>query len=115
MRLYRLLLRLFPASFRDEYGQELTRVFARQQRDAGSSVARLGLWLRTIIDLVSTAARVHVDVLRQDLRLTGRTVRRSPGFASAVILVTALGDGSPRLDRPLQNEIVVLSVLGGVA
>ncbi len=35
MRAYDLLLRLYPASFRNEYGEEMRRLFARRRRDAG--------------------------------------------------------------------------------
>ena len=45
MRLYRALLRLLPASFRAEYGEEMRAIFARRLRDApgrsrGLAVAR---------------------------------------------------------------------------
>ena len=33
MRLYRALLRLYPASFRAEYGAEMCAVFARERRE----------------------------------------------------------------------------------
>src|SRR5262249_28586553 len=36
----------------------------------------------------------HRDILKQDLRYTLRTGRRSPRFALTVILVTALGVGA---------------------
>lgn len=94
MRLHRLLLRLYPASFRNEYGEELRRVFARRRRDAQSPVAVIGLWAGEIADTCMTAARVHADVFRQDLRHTRRSLARSRGFALAAIVVTALGVGA---------------------
>jgi putative ABC transport system permease protein len=48
MRTYNLLLRLYPASFRNEYGEEMRALFARRHRDAAGSPALLGLWLSTI-------------------------------------------------------------------
>ena len=43
--MHRLLLRLYPASFRNEYGEELRRVFARRRRDATGPAAVAGVWL----------------------------------------------------------------------
>jgi hypothetical protein len=41
-----------------------------------------------------TGLAAHWDVLKQDLRYTGRTLSRSRGFALTAILVTALGVGA---------------------
>ena len=46
-RAYRALLRLYPATFRDDYGEEMTRLFREQLRDARASNGRravVGLW-----------------------------------------------------------------------
>ena len=67
MRLHRLLLRLYPKSFRDEYGAEMRRVFARRHRDAGGWLARTVLWTGEIADTVGTALRVHADIFGQDV------------------------------------------------
>jgi len=91
MRAYRTLLRLFPASFRLEYGEEMCAVFAQRRRDAPGVVATAWLWLETLGDVLANALRVHTDLLRQDLRYTARTLRRAPGFAATAILVAALG------------------------
>jgi hypothetical protein len=63
-RLYRRLLRLYPAAFRDEYGEEMPRLFAEQLWDARTSGGRkaiAGLWARTLLDLASTAPRQHLE------------------------------------------------------
>jgi len=41
MRLYRALLHLYPASFRREYGAEMTADFTRRSRGASTLPARL--------------------------------------------------------------------------
>jgi predicted permease len=94
MAFYRLLLLLYPASFRAQYSQELCSVFARRLKDASNPLAVLLLWLDTFIDVLLTAVQTHGDVLRQDLLYTQRTLRRSWGFALTAILVTALGIGA---------------------
>jgi predicted permease len=94
MRFHRLLLRLYPASFRNEYGEELRRLFVARRRDAQAPFGVIALWMGEIADTCVSAARVHVDILRQDLRHTRRSLSRSRGFALAAIVVTALGVGA---------------------
>ncbi len=107
MRTYRLLLRLYPASFRHEYGSEMTRIFARRRRDAGGVFALVGLWLLTIADTIANAARVHLDILRQDLRHAFRSLRRTPEFALTAVLVTALGVGATTSAFTLADHVLV--------
>src|SRR5262245_46018253 len=71
----------------------MTEVFARRLRDA-SGISRIALWLEKIADVVTNAALVHVDILRQDLRYVGRTLRRAPGFAFTATFIVALGVGA---------------------
>jgi predicted permease len=88
--LYRALLRLYPQSFRDEYGAELVRTFGESTRGQG----RLAVSFAAIGDVVPNALLAHWAILRQDLRYTTRTMSRSRGFVATVVLVTALGVGA---------------------
>jgi predicted permease len=94
MRLYRLLLHLFPTAFRNEYGDEMCWIFEKRLRDASSFPSRLTLWVATIWEIFTNAMSVHWDIFRQDFRYTVRTLRRNPGFTLAAILVAALGVGA---------------------
>lgn len=105
--MHRLLLRLYPKSFRNEYGEELRRVFERRRRDAGGPLGRAGLWVEEIADTVITAARVHLDILGQDLRHSARMLRRTPGFALTTILVTALGVGATTAAFTLTDHVLL--------
>src|ERR1041384_229117 len=87
---YRALLRLYPASFRAEYGEELSTVFAERVRGRSRGAS----FLTAIADVVPNALAVQIDVLKQDFRYAARTLRHAPGFAFTTILIVALGIGA---------------------
>ena len=72
MGLYRALLRLYPASFRAEYGEEMAAIFRRRLRDAPGP-ARPALWFTVLGEILMNALAVHWDILKQDLRYTARS------------------------------------------
>ena len=57
MRIYRLLLRLYPRSFREEYGADMEALTARQLRDENTARV-LG---RTALDLALTIPARHLE------------------------------------------------------
>src|SRR5262245_22662193 len=67
MRFYRLLLHLYPASFRREYGEEMAAIVARRLRDAPHAVARAWVGAAAAWETLGNALLVHLDLLRQDL------------------------------------------------
>jgi predicted permease len=91
--LYRALLRLYPASFRLEYEEEMLAVFIRAYADAGT-LGRVRLFVTAVLDDLLNAFAVHGAMLGQDLRYTARTMNRSRAFALTAVLVTALGVGA---------------------
>jgi len=107
MTSYRLLLRLYPASFRAEYGEEMTRLFTRRLRQADGSLSTAGVLLAAAADVLPNALRAHLDLLAQDLRYTGRVLRRSPGFAAAAIVVAALGIGVATAAFSITDHVLV--------
>jgi hypothetical protein len=62
VRWFGRLLRIYPASFRHDYADEMTRLFAEQVRDARQSGGRAAVarvWAESLIDLVLTAPGHH--------------------------------------------------------
>jgi putative ABC transport system permease protein len=93
MRIYRLLLYLYPASFRSDYGAEMEAIFRIHLHNARGAT-RLALWFAVLHEVIMNAPAVHWDILKQDLRYTARTLNRARGFALTAVLVTALGVGA---------------------
>src|SRR5687768_7296728 len=106
MQIYRALQRLYPKSFRAEYGAEMEKDFARQWRGA-SAGARSWLLISAALDTVWNAARVHGDITRQDVRYSLRSLRRTPGFSVTVIVVAALGIGATTAAFSLADHVLI--------
>jgi hypothetical protein len=68
-RVYRLLLLIYPLEFRREYGPHMAQLFRDCCRAADTRDGRPGLWrlwLRTLLDLVQTAPKEHLENLRKE-------------------------------------------------
>ena len=103
----RALLRLYPTSFRIEYGDEMARVFIERRLETRGVLAGVGLWLAAIADTVVAAAQTHWDLLRQDLAYALRTCRRAPGFTATVLVVAALGIGADTAAFSLTDHVLL--------
>lgn len=115
--LYAALLRCYPAPFRNEYGHQMSVMFARQLRDARRTVNRRGeaaLWAQTAIDLLTIAPKEHGHVILHDLRLSFRGMAAKPGFASIAILSLALGIGANAAIFGLWNGVLYAPLPGVV-
>jgi predicted permease len=106
MRIYRLLLHLFPASFRNEYGREMEAIVARRLKHAGP-LGRIGVWLDVVADVAMSAARVQIDVTRRDLGYAVRSAMRAPMFALTVVLVSAIGIGATTAAFTITDHVLV--------
>ncbi|HZD32469.1 MAG TPA: ABC transporter permease, partial [Candidatus Angelobacter sp.] len=94
MTLYRLLLHLYPSSYRAEYGDEMSAVFAEQLRHADGPLSRFALWLAAFGEVFCNAAIVQWEISRRDLRYSMRSLLRSPGFAITAVLLVTIGIGA---------------------
>ncbi len=92
-KLYRKLLKLYPASFRDEYEIPMDRQFRDEQREAQGWNAHARLWLHALWDVVLTAPRELGRELGQDLRFALRVYRKRPLSAFLAVGALALAIG----------------------
>jgi predicted permease len=106
MLFYRALLRLYPRSFRAEYGDEMCAVFARDLQ-AASGTGRIALMMGALFDTIFNAARVHADITRQDVRYAVRSLRRTPGFTLTAIVVAALGIGATTATFSIADHVLL--------
>jgi predicted permease len=107
MWLYKLLLCIYPASFRAEYGRELQQIFTERRRLISNPLSLVALWMSAIVDVIHNAFLVHLEILGRDLKYTGRILLSSPGFALTAILVTALGIGANTAVFSLVNHVLI--------
>ena len=94
LRLYRRLLKLYPASFRDEYAGQLERQFRDELADAAGSVSRAALWLRLLLDLALTVPAQLAREIAQDSRHALRQWARRPLNTGFAIAALAIGIGA---------------------
>src|SRR5579864_6242769 len=87
LRTYRVLLLLYPAEFRHEYGEEMERLFAMRLE----SEPRFRVLLETLADAAITAPAEHLHILAADLRHGVRALGKTPGFVVAALLAIVLG------------------------
>lgn len=88
--LFRGLLCLYPAEFRDHFSREICLVAARRLRERPGLAALASMYLGVLSD----APKEHYHMIRQDVVYALRTMRRQKLSAAAAILVLALGIGS---------------------
>jgi putative ABC transport system permease protein len=116
LRLYRLLLLLYPRHVRERDGREMLRLFSdlvEQERKTDGRVASLKVAARSFVEAPWSALREHrrshmarrsrrpetklatvLDTVGLDLRFAVRTFRKRPGFTAVCVLTLALGIGT---------------------
>ncbi|UCG87922.1 MAG: ABC transporter permease [Gemmatimonadota bacterium] len=116
-RIARAALRLYPRSFRSEYGAQILEAFAsrfERASQSGSVVEKLRLWAWLAVDLARSVPREHLSVnlrlrrkhgrvarpysfiesILQDVRFGIRLLRRRTLFTSVAVLTLGLGIGA---------------------
>jgi hypothetical protein len=90
-RLYRRLLRLYPAEFRSEFATEMELHFADEYREAEGRDARRRFVLRALVDVLVTAPLELARELEQDLRHALRIYGKSPWGTAMAVAMLSLG------------------------
>jgi len=93
-RLFRALLRLFPAEFRGDFGEQMAADFEDQRREVSAQPRETRrLWFRTVLDLAARAPREHLDALWRDVVYALRSLRRHKASTAVAVFSLAIGIG----------------------
>ena len=92
LSVYRFLLLAYPNSFRREYGPQMVQLFRDCRRDARAESQVFGncrLWLRTLLDLASTAPAEHLEHLRKEHAFMRNLRNDAPALIGSVAIIAA--------------------------
>jgi predicted permease len=110
VKLYRCLLNLYPAAFRENYGVEMEREFRDELAESHGFCALAILWVRLLADLSkSVPLQVALEV-RQDARHTFRLWANRPWQTGFAILALAIGIGANTGVFSVVNALLVRSL-----
>lgn len=92
LSVYSILLLAYPQEFRQQYGSQMVLLLLDCQRNASNRPALMRLWLRTLVDLVRTAAGEHLQNMRKENRFMNklRTNLIAIGGCLVIIIGAAL-------------------------
>jgi hypothetical protein len=88
-RFYAALLRLYPTSFRDEYGAEMQAAFHQLQHSTGRT--RVAFWSFVAADVARSAAIAHIDDWRRGPRQIALRLAASSAAGLAATAIAAHG------------------------
>ena len=94
LRLYRYLLRLYPASFREDYSGPLQRQFCDDYAEVRTTSGLVRFWAHTLADFARAMPDQLARELAQDARHTLRLWRRRPFHIAVVVVVLAIAIGA---------------------
>jgi putative ABC transport system permease protein len=94
LKVYRWLLRLYPAGFREDYARLMEREFRDELAESTGVAALAMLWIRLLADLaVSVPAQFSREIL-QDARHTFRLWANRPWHTGVALAALAIGMGA---------------------
>lgn len=93
-RFYRWLLKLYPAGFRENYGDALEREFLDERSECSGPFSLAMLWIRIFFDLAVSVPRQFAREFAQDARVALRLWRRRPLHTGFALVALAIGLGA---------------------
>jgi putative ABC transport system permease protein len=109
-RLYRLLLSLYPARFREEYAQLMERQFREDYRETRGAAARAWFVLQALSDLAITLPGEIAREFGRDVRYSFRSYRQRPLVTASVVVALALAIGSATGVFSVVNAVLIRSL-----
>jgi hypothetical protein len=94
LKLYRFLLKVYPASFRDEYAGSMEGELRDELAESRGTFALAKLWVRLLADLAVSIPLQFTREVFQDARHALRLWANRPGQTGFVILALAIGIGA---------------------
>jgi putative ABC transport system permease protein len=110
LKIYRFLLKLFPAQFREEYAHQLEQQFADEFRETQGRWARVWLWLSVLEDYAVSLPSQFSQELVQDLRYASRIYSRRPFITLLVFLTLSVGIGATTGVFSVVNAVLIRSL-----
>jgi putative ABC transport system permease protein len=107
LRIFHLLLFLYPPDFRDNYGRELRLVMADRWRDERSAIGRLFVLLHAIAGILIEAPAEHLRIVAEDISYALRVFRRQASMSAGAIGILGLGIGAATLVFSLVNGLLL--------
>ena len=119
-RIYRLLLRIYPADFRSEYGREMTLLFRDEYRARDTSAG--AFWIGVVWDAVHSAMSMWLDLWLARGKENTRTLEVIMKLAGtlAILLgvfgaVNAVAEAVAAMRGTLEGAHFLAVALGGTA
>src|SRR5258708_4594189 len=110
LKLYRFFLKLYPARFREEYCTLLEQEFSDEFREAGGTLQRFAMWVRTFRDLAISIPLELAHEMRQDLSYSIRIYSRRPGVTFLAVAAMALAIGATTGVFSVVNALLLRSL-----
>jgi putative ABC transport system permease protein len=108
--IYRLLLKFYPARFREEYGGPLERLFWDDYRDARGFGAKAWFWMHVLADLGMSIPMELGRELRQDVAYATRIYRQRSMRTLLALAALALAIGATTGVFSVVNTLLLRSL-----
>jgi hypothetical protein len=105
-KLYALLLRLYPARFRRQYGEEAMRLLRERLRDERGAGARLRLWIDLLFDAGSSLPREY--------RRGAHALNAAPASLAGMPLFRTIEDELPKPGSFLGGTVMAVAAVAGL-